>query len=78
MRLFFRLYSYTHCVVATLHPKQCKKHIYKSCLSRKTFLPSYADVANCAAVTALQDSGGAVLYSIHDRHFGITDEYFMA
>lgn len=25
-----------------------------------------------------QDSGGDVLYSIHDRHFGIVDEYFMA
>lgn len=32
-----------------------------------------------AAVSSLfQDSSGAELYSIHDRNFGITDEYFMA
>lgn len=33
---------------------------------------------NCFADTVFQDSGGAVLHGIHDRYFGIMDEYFMA
>lgn len=68
---FLKLYSYTllwlHCILNSV------KDICKSSWSKKTFLSSYNDAA-----TVFQDSGGDVLYSIHDRHFGITDEYFMS
>lgn len=61
------------------------KHIYKSSLSWIIFTYTvpynhvlYLNCAAAATAALFRDSGRAVLYSIHDRHFGIMDEYFMA
>lgn len=65
------------CCYTAPHPKQRKTH------PRIQIQPEISPCTlqwcrSTAASSLFQDSSGAVLYGIHDRNFGITDEYFMA